>query len=181
MPDEGLSCEELAEFGFSYHEVVAYWEFYGRPADLDPDGDGAPCEAEYSAEDVVEVFGPDEKLAIEVVYEWGPPFTFSAAGPAVDAGVVCAKGTIEFLAPPDQHPAAVGSWEDEYICDDGSGSFTLAANGFFEDTQRFAGVWYLTSGTGRYENLAGGGIVSASYVTETDINIGGVWLTAEED
>ncbi len=179
LPDEGLSCDELVDLGYEYLESASYWAFYQRPAELDPDGNGAPCEAEYSAEDVVEVFGPDGKLAIEFVGDWGPGPIFSAAGPAVDAGVVCANGTIEYQASLDQ-PAGFGIWEDEYICDDGSGSFSLAAIGFFEDGQPFDGVWRLTSGTGRYENLAGGGIISGGYGTD-DFTIGGVWLAEDED
>jgi len=179
VPDEGLSCDELVDLGYEYLESASYWAFYKRPAELDPDGDGAPCEAEYSVEDVVEVFGPDGKLAIEFGGGGGPGPTFSAAGPAVDAGVVCANGTIEFQASLDQ-PAGFDTWEDEYICDDGSGSFILATIAFFEDGPVDA-VWRLTSGTGRYENLAGGGILSAGYGTETDFIIGGVWFAEDED
>jgi len=180
VPDEGLSCEELVDLGYEYLESASYWAFYKRPAELDPDGDGAPCEAEYSAEDVVEVFGPDGKLAIEFVGDWPPP-TFSAAGPAVDAGVVCANGTIEYgVGASLGGPTGFGIWEDEFICDDGSGSFILATIAFFEDGQPVDAVWRLTSGTGRYENLAGGGILSAGYGTD-DFTIGGVWLAEDED
>ena len=101
-------------------------------------------------------------------------------GPAVDAGVVCANGTIEYGGPLDG-PAGLDSWGDEYICDDGSGSFILAAIGFSEDGQPFDGVWRLTSGTGRYENLAGGGIISVGYGIETDFIIGGVWFADQEN
>jgi hypothetical protein len=45
LPDhlpEGLSCDEL-EGQVGYFQVATYWLMEGRPASLDPDGDGYPC------------------------------------------------------------------------------------------------------------------------------------------
>lgn len=96
MPEEGLSCEELVELGYEYIETVAYWVWYDRLSDLDPDSHGVPCEAYFPIEEVEEVFGGTEKLAVEVVTDYATD-TFSATGPAVDDGVICTGGTLEYL------------------------------------------------------------------------------------
>ncbi|WP_432943275.1 excalibur calcium-binding domain-containing protein [Kribbella sp. CA-253562] len=43
-----LRCEELVARGYTYPGVVGYWRAYGRPPELDADGNGIPCEEEYA-------------------------------------------------------------------------------------------------------------------------------------
>lgn len=180
MPDEGLSCDELVDLGYEYIETVAYWVWYDRPSDLDPDSHGVPCETHFPIEEVDEIFGGTEKLAIEVVTDYASE-TFSATGPAVDDGLVCANGTIEFGGNPDAHPAAIWRWEDLHTCDDGSGTFILGVEAFHEDPgQRIAGVWDIPSGTDRYEGLTGGGGVHTTYVPDETVSIGWVWPAENE-
>ncbi len=42
----GASCDEILATpgGVSYFDMVAYWFDQGRPARLDPDGNGRPCD-----------------------------------------------------------------------------------------------------------------------------------------
>ncbi len=51
VPD-GLSCRDLVARGATYSEAVTYWWYADRPQRLDPDDDGIPCQAEYSATEV---------------------------------------------------------------------------------------------------------------------------------
>ena len=174
MPDEGLSCEELVELGYEYIETAAHWVRYERPGDLDPDGNGAPCEAYFPVEEVEEIFGGTERLAVELTgYDNG---TFSATGPAVDDGVICTSGTLKFLGNPDAHPAAVFRWENLHTCDDGSGTFILGVEVFHEDVSgRITGVWDISSGTDSYVGLTGGGIVDVTRSGPQTGTIGWVW------
>jgi len=154
----GSSCEAIATDGFSYAEAVSYWMRHDKPADLDPDADGLPCEAFYSTTDVAAVFGGPGALPVRFVSDL-PAQLFEASGAAVDAGVVCPSGTTEFTnegTPPKQEGAS-GRWEDVYTCDDGSGTFTIGADGFIDVGELGYGVWDIGSGTGRYETLTGGG------------------------
>jgi hypothetical protein len=43
-----LRCEELVARGYTYPGAVGYWRAYGRPPELDADGNGIPCEEEYA-------------------------------------------------------------------------------------------------------------------------------------
>jgi hypothetical protein len=157
--EEGVSCEEIATREFSYAEAVSYWMRYDMPADLDPDANGLPCEAFYLTTDVAAVFGGPGALPVRLVSDL-PAQLFEASGAAVDAGVICPSGTTEFTdegTPPKQEGAS-GRWEDVYTCDDGSGTFTIGADGFIDvDERTHSGVWDIGSGTGRYETLTGGG------------------------
>jgi hypothetical protein len=184
LPEEGLSCEELADSGYGYGQVVSYWVWYDRPGDLDPDGNGAPCEAYFPTEEVEGVFGGAERLAVEIVTDY-PTGTFSAAGPAVDDGVICAGGTIGFLGNPEAHPAAIFRWENLYTCDDRSGTFIFGADAFIDhdidNVRRLAGTWDISSGTDGYVGLTGGGGADTVYVPDRSVIIGWVWLTTEEN
>jgi hypothetical protein len=44
----GLLCRDLAARGATYAQTVAYWWFYDRPARMDADKNGIPCETVYS-------------------------------------------------------------------------------------------------------------------------------------
>lgn len=48
----GLTCAQLRAQGFSYPEAVSYWYSEGKPARLDADQDGQPCETVYTAREV---------------------------------------------------------------------------------------------------------------------------------
>jgi hypothetical protein len=43
----GLFCRDLAARGATYGEAVAYWWYYDRPARMDADNNGIPCETVY--------------------------------------------------------------------------------------------------------------------------------------
>ena len=145
-PIEGLSCEELADIGLGYAETLSYWVFYERPSELDPDGNGAPCEAFFPSEMIEEIVGGADKLAVEILVDYTSG-TFTAAGPAVDDGFLCPGGSVEFVDNTEPPPAASWRWEDLYTCDDGGGSFVLGANEFYTGAQHLAGVWDIASGT----------------------------------
>ncbi len=43
----GLRCADVADLGFWYGDAAAYWLREGRPARMDADGNGIPCETVY--------------------------------------------------------------------------------------------------------------------------------------
>ena len=49
--------------GLSYAEVVAYWYDQGKPATMDPDGDGRPCAEVFDPAEISEVL--DQGIAIQ--------------------------------------------------------------------------------------------------------------------
>lgn len=53
----GLSCRGLLAQEAGYREAVAYWFLEGRPAALDSDGDGIPCETYYPYQEVSAFWG----------------------------------------------------------------------------------------------------------------------------
>jgi hypothetical protein len=156
--EAGLSCEELATSGFTYAGAVAYWMRHDTTADLDPDDNGIPCEAAYTGSEIADVFGDPDGLSIRLVSDL-PAGTFAATGPAVDAGIVCPTGTQGWTG--NQSPPRAGAllrWTDNlYTCDDGSGTFILAADVFIQADGMEYGVWEIVSGTGNYQSLNGGG------------------------
>lgn len=146
--DEGASCEELASTGYSYAETVAYWARYESPVALDPDGNGLPCEDEYPAPDVAAVYGTEGALSIHMAVGLFDGHIFLATGPAVDAGIICPAGTVNFVG------KAVF-----YSCDDGTGTFIVRYDVFIDlaaDVREY-GIWTIASGTGNYQSLTGGG------------------------
>ena len=158
--EAGLSCDELATTGFTYAQAVAYWMRHDMPTDLDPDGNAIPCEAAYTGSEIAAVFGDPEGLSIRLVSDLSSEGgTFVATGPAVDAGIVCPTGTQEWTG--NEAPSRTGAlfrWTDNlYTCDDGSGTFIIAADVFITADGRDYGVWDLGSGTGSYQSLSGGG------------------------
>jgi len=175
----GVSCEDIAAQEFTYAEAVSYWMRYDMPTDLDPDGNGVPCEASYSTTDVAGVFGEPGALSVRLVSDL-PAQLFEASGSAVDEGLVCPSGTTEFTddGTPPKHAGASGRWEDVYTCDDGSGTFTIGADGFIDVDGLGYGVWDIGSGTGSYETLAGGGGVFTGPTgpdTWSDDSTGRLW------
>jgi hypothetical protein len=57
-PPAGLFCRDLAARGATYGQAVAYWWYYGRPARMDADSNGIPCETVYSAATVYAFWVP---------------------------------------------------------------------------------------------------------------------------
>lgn len=53
----GLLCRDLAYAGWDYEGAVAYWDVEGRPARMDADENGIPCETVYRAGDVTAFWG----------------------------------------------------------------------------------------------------------------------------
>lgn len=100
------------------------------------------------------------------------PGTFTASGPAVDSGTMCASGSTEYelieLSGPIKNPNGINfkvrKWFD---CDDGSGSFLLKAQGrflFARGDSTFS--WVILRGTGVFEDLHGTGSGTAINVVD---------------
>jgi hypothetical protein len=53
----GLFCRDVQAAGHSFDQAMAYWVREGRPARMDADGNGIPCETLYPAGDVESVIG----------------------------------------------------------------------------------------------------------------------------
>lgn len=53
----GLLCRDLVTAGRSYVEAVAYWKAEGRPARMDADENGIPCQTVFPAQDVLAYWG----------------------------------------------------------------------------------------------------------------------------
>ncbi len=48
----GLLCAGIADLGFWYGDAAAYWVREGRPARMDADGNGIPCETVYDGDQI---------------------------------------------------------------------------------------------------------------------------------
>jgi hypothetical protein len=55
--EPGLFCRDLAEWGYSYADAIAYWLLEGAPDRMDADRNGIPCETVYPIEDIDDYFG----------------------------------------------------------------------------------------------------------------------------
>jgi hypothetical protein len=55
--EPNLSCDDLAGQARPWAYVLAYWLANGRPAALDPNGSGRPCEGRYSSADIDQALG----------------------------------------------------------------------------------------------------------------------------
>jgi len=100
------------------------------------------------------------------------PKPFVASGPAVDAGLLCESGDIYDF---DVHPNFTKHgliWHSNrtFICDDGSGEFTLRTMSnikFYDDgSVRNKGNWNVLNGFDQYQKLHGTGKLTA-YVNES--------------
>jgi len=179
--EEGTSCDEIAAEGFTYPQAVSYWMRYEVTDEFDLDVDGAPCAATYTDADVTGLFGEPDALAVHLI-EHHPTGTFTATGPAVDAGLVCAEGTIGYTPNPDVDTLGVlWRWEDEFICGDGTGTFLLGVDVYIEDSAPlFFGVWSIVTGTGSYAELRGGGGTDSDG-GEYDASIGRLWVAPNDN
>jgi len=178
--EEGVTCEEIAAGGFPYRDAVSYWLRYELTEEFDLDVDGAPCADAYTDAEVTELFGEPDALAVHLIARH-PTGTFTATGPAVDAGLVCAEGTIDYTEDPDvDNAGALWRWEDEYTCDDGTGTFLLGVDEYIEDSTAMFGVWNIVSGTGIYTDLQGGGATDSIY-GGYDASIGRLWTATNDN
>jgi hypothetical protein len=174
----GFSCEEIAAQGFTYAEAVSYWLRYELTDGFDLDTDGVPCAAAYASDEIAGLFGESEALAVQLVSDH-PTGTFIATGPAVDAGLVCAAGTIAYTPDPDPTlPRVLWRWEDRYTCDDGSGGFLLGVDEYIDIDGAMYGVWNIVSGTDSYATLGGGGGTDSAF-DAFDASFGRLWTAAD--
>ncbi len=147
----GLLCREVNELGYSYGEAVAYWTREGMPNRMDADENGVPCETTYPASDVAAIYGTSSALDMYLVATFGEAGAlFAANGPAVDAGIICSSGTVQYVGGHDTR------WEDEYTCADGTGTFTAGVDIHFVDERQWQS-WTIISGTDAYSSVTGGG------------------------
>ncbi|MFC2081683.1 hypothetical protein ACFLR0_00690 [Candidatus Bipolaricaulota bacterium] len=115
----------------------------------------------------------------------GAPALFTATGPAVTSGVLCATGTvltgpISSIGPMGQGSPqgafSILSMDKLFICDDGSGTFTVELTVKLYITGPKAnytfGSWKVVSGTGSYSGLksSGGKLVGTPIIPGTSIN-----------
>lgn len=178
----GITCDEIAELGFGYAEAVSYWlRHYLISDEYDVDIDGPPCSQSFSGDAVTEVFGEPSALSVRIV-EDHPTGAFEATGPAVDAGLICASGTIEYDEP-EEDPASLElvlwRWEDILTCDDGSGAFRIGVDEYIDIGGAMQGLWNIVSGTGAYEGLRGGGGTDSVF-DSFDESYGRLWNRSEE-
>jgi hypothetical protein len=178
--EEGASCKEIAAEGFTYPEAVSYWLRHELTDDFDLDADGTPCAEAYTDAEVTGLFGEPDALAVHLISAH-PAGPFTATGPAVDAGLMCAEGTIDYTEDPDvDTPGALWRWEDEYTCSDGTGTFLLGVDEYIEDSPAMFGVWNIVTGTGNYADLQGGGATDSDG-GEYDASIGRLWTATNNN
>lgn len=180
--EEGITCDELAESPFSYAEAVSYWLRYELTDGYDLDIDGPPCAGAFDEESVNEVFGEPSALSVTIV-EDHPTGTFEVTGPAVDEGLICDIGTLEYTGEPEEDPAAetvLWRWEDILTCNDGSGAFRIGVDEYIDVNGAMYGIWNIVSGTGAYEGLQGGGGTDSVF-DSYDASIGRLWQAPDED
>ena len=93
----------------------------------------------------------------------GPNFgDFEASGPAVDAGLICASGTVDdvrliFAGAQSGRKAQIPVWK-VFTCDDGSGTLLIKIQVHLEfatSTESFS--WVVLDGTGDYSDVHGSG------------------------
>ena len=139
---EGVSCEAIAAEGFTYPEAVSYWLRYGPTEDFNLDVDGAPVRTPTPTLMLLECSESSDALAVylsspQVTWDSELSDTFTATGPAVDAGLICAEGTTEFIDGPFvDNPMVLWRWEYEYTCGDGTGTFSSAKTTTSKTAQR---------------------------------------------
>mgnify|MGYP001587144255 CR=1 FL=1 len=87
---------------------------------------------------------------------------FTASGPAVDSGLLCASGSIIYLGgqvsgPPDGSFINLKALK-HFVCDDGSGTIDVKLVAHVDKVSGEAtGRWVVTGGTGDYSRLHGSG------------------------
>jgi hypothetical protein len=110
--------------------------------------------------------------------------TFTASGPAVEAGVMCPSGTS--FESSYEESGTTETWTTRCTCDDGRGKFSLigSSQGAWENGEAgtnwlYAGTWYLDDGTDAFTAMAGEGtnegMCDGSTQVCTDVHVGTVW------
>lgn len=105
----------------------------------------------------------DVRLDTDIVFGWGEENvwdsgTFTASGPAVEAGLVCPEGTIDLWT----FDSGLATWRTEvrHTCADGSGTFHLNFDlqpAYVDGTYIETGSWTVAYGTDAYAELTGSG------------------------
>jgi hypothetical protein len=112
---------------------------------------------------VVAMAGPPAAVRIEAPTIIGAsPNPFTASGPAVDAGLICAIGKVHDISNvsigPRRGRIRILRVIKRFECDDGSGTFdTRLIVRLNTVTHRTTASWRVISGTGDYASLRGGG------------------------
>lgn len=87
----GLDCRALVDTGLSYSEVVRYWNGHAQPDELDPDGDGEPCEQVFPRSVIVAELGePGSDVPPDGEAPGDPAATTVPAGTRLPPGLRCA-------------------------------------------------------------------------------------------
>jgi hypothetical protein len=98
------------------------------------------------------------------VYPYGG--TFTATGPAVEAGLVCPSGYAVNVRHSDTGWQSSFAWSyhvwKQFICEDGSGTFIIKLEGRWEGLGG-TGTWMILEGSGDYANLHGRGDAEAFF------------------
>ena len=103
---------------------------------------------------------PPSGVGFMVETSFGGPSPFTASGPAVDDGLVCAEGTVA------QATAQVAGFSQngfnfqgikQFTCDDGSGEFFVNLQARIDFRKGTTFSWNVLGGTGDYEDLHGAG------------------------
>jgi hypothetical protein len=113
-----------------------------------------------------------EFVAPTILPEYDPPYgTFTATGPAVDAGIVCPMGTtLDIFDKAAGYQSQTGiNFQSVKIftCDDGSGTFFVKLQ-VRVDEKGDNFNWNIIDGTGAYERLHGTG---SGYGEYTDYGV----------
>lgn len=90
----------------------------------------------------------------------GDPGPFTASGPAVDDGLVCATGTVYDAAGMVKGFSPTGfnfHGIKHFMCDDGSGEFFVNLQARIDFKRGVSFNWNVLSGTGAYEDIHGAG------------------------
>jgi hypothetical protein len=177
--EAGLTCDEIAELGFGYAEAVSYWLRYELTEGYDLDVDGPPCSQAFSEDEIGGVFGEPSALSATIL-ENHPTGTFEVTGPAVDAGLICPTGTLEYTDDPGSDEPVLWRWEDLLTCDDGSGAFLIGVDEYIDVNGAMYGVWNIVSGTDAYVGLQGRGGTDSVF-DSYDASIGRLWYQSDED
>ncbi len=102
----------------------------------------------------------------EYLFVSGEPF--AASGAAVDAGVICAVGTVDDLSFAEQGSSPgfrILHIEKGFTCGDGSGTFSVSMEVKLFDSGETTARWWITGGTGDYTNLRGRGSLVGTPIT----------------
>jgi hypothetical protein len=141
----------------------------------------------------------DDSMAVEIAitypnveYSQPVPTLFSASGVAVDEGIVCESGTMEVDHLESPEGVTITSEEggalneaaradegvmdsyrvQEFVCDDGSGTFTMRVHSRVDfakpESEQDIPTWEIENGTGDYAALSGSGDTTTEFSVAGD-------------